>query len=482
MAGKNEPGNTEPDNNEPGNNEPDNIASKSDKPDGIGYPLPLEKEPKPAKPTAKMFACTACGASITIKYPGAAMAVVCNSCNSTIDVTSEAYRILSTYVGKTTFFKPDIPLGARGKLKGKTWEVIGYLVREASDYFWSEYLLFNPYYGYRWLVEDKGYWNFVTTIKRKPDTISINRYPVKGQLAKLDGKSYQIYNYGNAKVKYVLGEFYWRVMVGSSALTADYIDPPRMLSAEKDDNEVVWSLAEYMDADEIHKAFKVESKFPFQSGVPATKPPTELQASAKIGFLCTVFCIFITCAQVYFTADAPQSQLLRYDGIFTPNQKKADITTPVFTVTGGPTNIVIDLTAPVNNSWFYVGGEMVNDEDGTSYPFEKSVEYYCGSDSDGFWSEGSTRAQLGVSSVPSGKYYLNIDTESGDFRQARDDQYTITVSSGYAIYDNYWWTLLALILVPIYAFIAMRSVESSRWSNSDFSPYPDPSVYIGSDD
>jgi hypothetical protein len=295
------------------------------------------KEPVPPKPTAKMFACTACGASITVKYPGATMSVVCNSCNSTIDVTSEAYRILSTYVGKTSLFKPCIPLGARGKLKGKTWEMIGFLVREdtASHYFWSEYLLFNPYYGYRWLVEDKGHWNFVRTIKRKPDVKSFMQYPAKGQEAKLDGKSYQIYNYGTAAVKYVLGEFYWRVTVGTSNLTADYIAPPQMLSAEKDGKEIVWSLAEYIDAEEIRQSFcKVADKFPYQSGVSATKPPTRgLRPALRLATLCSHIRRFHYLRPVLFhELKPPQQTVLQYDGIFTPNRKKADITTPVFSM------------------------------------------------------------------------------------------------------------------------------------------------------
>jgi hypothetical protein len=138
---------------------------------------------------------------------------------------------------------------------------------------------------------------------------------------------------------------------------------------------------------------------------------------------------------------------------------------------------MIYLRAPVRNSWFYVAGELVNDTDGTTFPFEKSVEFYSGTDSDGYWSEGSDSAELSISSVPPGKYYLNIDTESGDFLQTADQQFTISVGQGYPIYDNYWWTLFALCVMPIYTFAAMSSVESARWSNSDFSPYPEPSPY-----
>ena len=51
----------------------------------------------------------------------------------------------------------------------------------------------------------------------------------------------------------------------------------------------------------------------------------------------------------------------------------------------------------------------------------------------------------------------------------------------YPIYDNYWWTLFGLCVIPLYSFAAMHSVEAARWSNSDFSPYPDPESYSGSD-
>jgi hypothetical protein len=99
-----------------------------------------------------------------------------------------------------------------------------------------------------------------------------------------------------------------------------------------------------------------------------------------------------------------------------------------------------------------------------------------------YWSEGSnTRSSSAVSSVPPGKYYINIDTESGDFTQTRQQQFSVTVGRDYPIYDNYWWTLFGLCLIPLYSFFAMHSVEAARWSNSDFSPYPDPESYSDSD-
>ena len=49
-----------------------------------------------------------------------------------------------------------LPLHARGMLEGVQWEIIGIVWREVeadgSKYPWQEFLLYNPYRGYRYLL------------------------------------------------------------------------------------------------------------------------------------------------------------------------------------------------------------------------------------------------------------------------------------------------------------------------------------------
>src|SRR5690606_924595 len=49
-----------------------------------------------------------------------------------------------------------LPLHIRGEFEGQTWEIVGIVWREVvadgSVYPWQEFLLFNPYAGYRWLI------------------------------------------------------------------------------------------------------------------------------------------------------------------------------------------------------------------------------------------------------------------------------------------------------------------------------------------
>jgi hypothetical protein len=420
----------------------------------------------PKKPRVKVFDCTRCGAPVTIRYPGAAISVICTGCNSVIDANDPNHQILTKFASARQTYRQVLDLGARGKIKGRMWEVIGFMVRSdvGSGYSWSEYLLFNPYYGFRWLVLDKGHWNFVTTIKRKPDT------PLSS-IAVLDDKKYRLYNAGRTQVDHVIGEFYWRVVVGSQVGSKDYINPPHMLSMEKDDNEVVWSMAEYIPRNDVLEAFKPAAGLPASVGVSPTQPANDEIRWNKLKMLFLIFTGIITVAQVYFMRTAVNSPVLDYTCAFSPNTKKPDTTTPVFTMSKDKANVEIIFRAPVSNSWFWAGGELVNDDTGVSYPFEASVEYYFGTDGGEYWSEGGNLAKVTFSCVPAGKYYINMDTESGSFPTTDLREFTVDVFRDVPNYDNYMWCFFLLSIIPVLSWVKVRQFEAERWANSDFSPY-----------
>ena len=56
--------------------------------------------------------------------------------------------------------QPELEIGKRGTLAGTEWEVIGWQIRRnAGDpWRWDEYLLFNPYRGFRFLAHDDEGW------------------------------------------------------------------------------------------------------------------------------------------------------------------------------------------------------------------------------------------------------------------------------------------------------------------------------------
>src|SRR6185437_16476255 len=127
---------------------------------------------------------------------------------------------------------PSVPLGSRGKFDGHQWEVIGFQIRtmtaDGVRYDWAEYVLFNPYKGFRYLTEYDGHWNYVQTVPANPERIQVGKKPG----AKLMGHTYVLFDTELATTSYVLGEFPWRVHIGEKNGTKDFIAVPRILSAE----------------------------------------------------------------------------------------------------------------------------------------------------------------------------------------------------------------------------------------------------------
>src|SRR5262249_23252157 len=87
------------------------------------------------------------------------------------------------------------------------------------------------------------------------------------KVATYQGKDFKLFQKAGARVTYVAGEFYWKVMVEETAATRDYVAPPAMLSCEGSavggermelqEEEVNWSPGTYLPVAEVQKAFGV---------------------------------------------------------------------------------------------------------------------------------------------------------------------------------------------------------------------------------
>jgi hypothetical protein len=421
-------------------------------------------------PRVKSFECPSCGAAITLRTPGLAMTAVCDSCHSVIDVTDENYAILRRYFAAEQKHFPIIALGKRGKLRGKLWEVIGFMVRgdKASGFTWEEFLLFNPYYGYRWLTYSEGHWNFVQTLKEKPELQGWR----STESATFRGQRYKCFYKGEAIVFYVLGEFYWRVSVDKSVRMADYISPPNMVSIESDKTEQVWALSEYIEPKEVAKAFELKEKvFVPRRKIGPNQVSTATRDWNEIWKLWLLFIAFLTIAQIGHVMTSSNKELLRKSYSYVPNSKVPEVTTPVFTLTKDESNLKLSFAADMDNSWCYVSGELVNDTTGQTYPFERTCEYYHGYDGGESWSEGSNTPELIISSVPKGQYYINLDAESGSIPNINLRNYALIVTNDVPTYSNYFWCLAFISILPFWQWYRSRTREVERWSQSDFSPY-----------
>ncbi len=450
-----------------------------------GKPILTVDKIKPA--SVKSFSCPVCGAPIAIRALGMSLSVACSSCGSVIDPTNENYQVLEVAARKTQQ-RPLIPLGQRGKLHGVTWECIGFMIRSDASavYFWREYLLFNPIKGFRWLMEFDGHWSYIVQTKDNPVMGTHGNHNVAVSL----GTTYHLFHRGRAITQYVIGEFYWQVKVGETVIVEDYISPPEILSCEKSDNEVVWSIGQYVSPGEVRKAFNIKEAMPTVIGISPNQPSTMVKTS-DIGAYWSLFFVLLFVLQVAHVMTAKNetayNEVIEFSNqpsTFGSSYGGMDSTSPVSTAAGsanervskpfelkyGKTNVEFEFIAPVSNSWVEYGIELVNDDNGESIAFEQGLEYYWGRDSDGAWNEGSQKATTLLTSIPPGKYHFNIDA-SGEALRSGTLPTTIRIKRDVPIWSNFLWSTLFLSIFPLFVWWRNRSFEVNRWSQSDFSPY-----------
>ncbi|MEQ1877831.1 MAG: DUF4178 domain-containing protein [Bdellovibrionia bacterium] len=409
--------------------------------------------------------CPGCGASLKITAVGQSLSVVCSACFTVADISTPG--VAKVYQAqKKMKFEPLIPIGRRGKIMGDTYEMIGFMVRNDASgmYVWEEYLLFNPFKGFRWLVQFGGHWNYVVPLKTKPKE--------DGDEAHHLGRFYRKFLSGTAKVRFVLGEFYWLVRAGDEVMVADFIHPPEILSKEADKSEEVWSLGQYIEPSVVAQAFNVEKSLPEKIGVAPNQPSewiAEYKPIRNTAWIAAGAMLLIQILTVISSGNTwVYGQEFGSTNLGSKNYTYGQpIVTEPFDITGRTNNLSIGLTSPVNNQWIEVQGDLVNDSTGESTEFESGVEFWSGYD-DGHWSDGSQKAELILSDVPPGKYHLVIETSNS---LNTIFPFKLELRRGVTRWGNFFWCLFYLSIFPIFAFWRYHRFEYKRWAEADVSPY-----------
>ncbi len=417
---------------------------------------------------AKSISCPNCGGPVQLRGFAHTLSVVCPQCLTVLDASTPEVQILQKFEAKERV-NPTIPLGSRGKLQEKTggtqYEVIGFQVREVSEgdeaYSWNEYLLFNPYKGFRYITEYNGHWNFVHVESALPEK---NRSGGKVSML-YEGKTYLAFDAMTADTVYVLGEFPWRVRVGDSASCEDFIAPPFMLSSESTSGETTWSRAEYMTGSQVWQAFRLSGSPPPVYGIFANQPSpyggnvgsswgTWLWLNVGLAGLVFLF-MFLSPGRVAFSDHYAYSQGVKSDSAFV---------TPTFALDGRNSNVELSIHTDLDNNWAYFNFALINDQTGQTFDFAREVSYYH--DSDG--SDGNRNNNVIIPSVPSGQYYLRVEPEM----EAGSPyvRYELELRRNVPNYGFFGVAALLLLIPPVLATFRKHSFEAARWRESDYAP------------
>ncbi|MCK9380537.1 MAG: DUF4178 domain-containing protein [Sulfuritalea sp.] len=424
----------------------------------------LRSDQAAAKPAGvvKALQCPACGGAITL-HDKAVQSVACPSCLSVLDAANESLRILQKAAAATRI-EPLIPLGSAGRFAGKDWTVIGFQQRvitaEGKDYPWQEYLLHHPEEGFRWLVESDGHWNWVSTISKPP------RYQVGLPSAILNGEEYRRYSAGSAVTRYVIGEFTWKISVGETWETIDFIAPPKMLSRESSHNETSWSLGEYLPSDEVAAAFKLKTPLPAPVGIGANQPNPRSENHRKVWRSFWKFLALAVVAQLLWVFILGSHTLLDQRLVFSPG-KDEPVTTQTFQLDNAARNLVLRHDTDLDNNWLGLGLTLVEKNSGRAWTAQTDVAYWHGSDGGESWSEGDRSRELVFRDLPVGSYYFVIDPEiSAEKPVAVADR--VKVIRDQATWSNFFFLLIFLAALPMFSRYRVSAFEAERWKNADF--------------
>jgi len=421
---------------------------------------------------AKSIACPNCGGPVQLRGFAHTLSAVCPQCLSILDASSPEVQILQTFQGKTQV-KPTIPLGTRGKFAGAQYEVIGFQVREVStgddSYSWDEYLLFNPFKGFRYLTEYNGHWNFVHVETALPVKTQARGKPAM----QYDSKLYLAFDYMTASTVYVLGEFPWRLKRGDSVACQDFVAPPFMLSSEATEGDITWSRAEYMTGEQIWQAFKLPGSPPPIYGIFANQPSsygstvasswsTWVWLNVVLAALVFLF-MFISPGRIAFSDHYVYSQGVKPDVAFSNTEA---FVTPTFQLDGRKSNVELSIHTDLDNNWVYFNFALINNQTGESFDFGREVSYYH--DSDG--SDGNRNNSVIIPSVPSGQYYLRVDPEMA--RGSPFVAYDLQLRRNVPNYGFFGLAFVLLLIPPAFTTFRRGSFEAARWRESDYAPIP----------
>lgn len=423
--------------------------------------------------------CPNCGGSLALRAPDETERVGCPSCGSLLDCTHGKFEVLQTL--KSKLEKPLLPLGAQAEFEGAKQTVIGFLKRSCivhtETYFWNEYLLYSKERGFRWLVHSDHHWTYVKNIP----TAGIKLFE---KYATYNGKSFQRFQDAPAQVELVIGEFYWKVTVGETVRTSDFIRPPQMLSCEVmsyegGGAEVAWSLGEYIFPEEIETKFKL---------LPISKPNTvgACEPFKHTGYFWRWVALLAVSIALAIALEVirPQHSVLKEEITLNPKGLQISSVPPP----APPAEIVestaqdmgqiylskpfklnarefvnINASTKLYNEWLSLQCDLINEETGEVQPFSMMLESYHGVEDGESWSEGNGKANEYLAALPAGNYILRVEAF---WEKKRPMTFTLEIGQGGMHGGHFVLVFFMISFVPIIVLIWRFMHHSGRWKQS----------------
>lgn len=432
-------------------------------------PTKLFREPARTEPVQ----CPACGGPITLKGFGGVEQVSCPYCGSELaPQDSGPLELLKQYQRQRQ--ESVLPLYARGTFEGHEWEIIGIVWRQCEAdgivYPWQEFLLYNPYQGYRWLVHQMtdGHWSIGGGLDGAPKSKLSGHKCVE-----FKKKTYKHFQTSVAQVIYVEGEFPWQVRHGDHAVAHDYVLPPEGISIEEQNTEdggsdVNFTSARHIDAADVWKAFNMDGSPPPEIGVGNLKPNPWV-ANRKIVWLSflALMVAYVVTAFLYLSSRDTKVVFENTELGLTPYSQEITIGEK-----GKKTTLDLRFSArPLSNQWAYVDVMLISQASEKAIGIGATAEDWHGVSGGESWREGSSTQTVTVGGVEGGTYLLQIVPQAGAAKgkpAPTDLKLSVRLRQDVVLARYLVVPLIVIFLFPFLNFLFGRIFEGRRWMSSDY--------------
>ncbi len=354
--------------------------------------------------------CTTCGAGQTIPGGGRIATHVCPYCGSALDAHDD-FKVLARY---TDLKRPDTPLtlGDTGQIRGVAFTVIGIAgwVEEwgSSRWTWTDHQIFSPTHGYGWLTREYGgRWTFTRKLRQYPrhwlKPTAVERAESRPHLW-LGNERLAYFETSTARIDYLEGAFNWQPRIGDTTTVITLLGGDRMISlsgfGKRDEHEV--EETRLLSAAE-RESFGLDPT----AGDNCPHPLTIAGQWVHHQFVVATCVVFIGLSGlVGAVTNGVGGHVLVDTGRLKVTDLPAEFT---FDAPDYARLIKAQVYTDVSNGWAYFDIGLENDEGDLILEGGREVSFYTGYDSDGRWSEGSTRGSLTFEVPGPDSYTLSIE-------------------------------------------------------------------------
>jgi len=420
--------------------------------------------------------CPSCGGPITRSGFGAIEKVVCPYCGSELKPSEHGTLALLQEVRRQQR-QSILPLHARCTFEDLPWEIIGIVWREVEAdghvYPWQEFLLYNPYHGYRYLlffVYDNHF-----ALGRPLDGAPRLDAAFGRRRASWKRARFKHFQTSVARTIYVEGEFPWEVRVGDVSVAHDYVDPPRGLSVEEnpgpDGTDQTYTEMQHLDGAEVFAAFGLKGKPPRPQGIGPFRPnPWRRGRGLTWGSFLVLAGLWVLLSIVYAAARDDAVVFDKTNLAFEPFVEEIEIGKP-----GDTTTVEVEFWAtPLSNSWAYADIVLVpHDSDDEAVGLGIEVDEWHGNDGGESWQEGDSRDDVVLGGMKTGAYTLQVTPQAGagvGTAPPPELRWGIRVKRDVTLARYVLLSFFVILGFPLVLGLLSLVVESQRWKNSDYAP------------